>query len=109
MPQITWYREGIELSPAFERAHIKKTTSDSTLRIEHVRAEHAGAYAVKLSSPIGLAETHGRIDLLDDDPSPRFVSALPNELAVGVGEPVLLDVVLSGRPLPEATWMKVRH
>ena len=109
MPQITWFREGIELSPAFERAHIKKTASDSTLCIEHVRAEHTGAYAVKLSSPIGLAEAHGRIDFLDDDPSPRFVSALPLELVVVLGEPVILGVVLAGQPLPEATWMKVPH
>lgn len=108
VPQITWYHEGIEISPAFERAHVKKTESESTLRIDRVRAELSGAYTVKLTSPIGIAETRCRIDLLDDPLSPRFRSALPEELEVVAGEPFVLGVHLTGQPPPEALWLKVR-
>lgn len=127
-PQITWYKDGIQLSSSSERVKIRQIGSTCALTIPTVSELDCGRYTCEATNSKGRVSTFARLQVVSD---PRLFEAdsrlkeiahgrHPAELGeslpiftmrlrdrrVQVTYPVRLTCQIVGYPQPEILWYK---
>ncbi|KAL7737597.1 hypothetical protein ACLKA6_007710 [Drosophila palustris] len=127
-PQITWYKDGIQLSSSSERVKIRQIGSTCALTIVTVSELDSGRYTCEATNSKGRVSTFARLQVVSD---PRLFEAdsrlkeiahgrHPAELGeslpiftmrlrdrrVQVTYPVRLTCQIVGYPAPEIHWYK---
>ncbi|XP_051862027.1 muscle M-line assembly protein unc-89 isoform X46 [Drosophila albomicans] len=127
-PQITWYKDGIQLSSSSDRVKIRQIGSTCALTIATVVELDSGRYTCEATNSKGRVSTFARLQVVSD---PRLYEAdsrlkeiahgrHPAELGeslpiftmrlrdrrVQVTYPVRLTCQIVGYPTPEILWYK---
>ncbi|XP_034651180.1 LOW QUALITY PROTEIN: muscle M-line assembly protein unc-89-like [Drosophila subobscura] len=127
-PQITWYKDGIQLSSSSERVRIRQIGSTCALTIPTVSDLDSGRYTCEATNSKGRVSTFARLQVVSDsrlyeadsrlkeiahgrnvaevgDSLPIFTMRL-RDRRVQVTYPVRLTCQIVGYPVPEILWYK---
>ncbi|XP_068144676.1 titin homolog isoform X2 [Drosophila tropicalis] len=127
-PQVTWYKDGIQLSSSSERVRIRQIGSTCALTITTVSELDSGRYTCEATNAKGRVSTFARLQVVSDprlyeadsrlkeiahgrnaadvgDSLPIFTMRL-RDRRVQVTYPVRLTCQIVGYPQPEILWYK---
>ncbi|XP_039476218.1 hemicentin-1 [Oreochromis aureus] len=100
-PSITWQREGVPIATG----HRLAVLPNGALKFSRVTLGDAGTYQCLAKNEAGVAV--GRTKLVLQVPP---VLSVPHvEYMAVLGQPVSLECIADGQPLPEVTWHKERR
>jgi hypothetical protein len=98
---IHWYKNGIPL----EESPSVSIQGDKSLLLIGGNPEDEGHYTCRAVNAAGNASMHVNVEFIK---KPQFMDATNSNLAIIVGQPLLLDCSLKETPKPATiTWMKV--
>jgi hypothetical protein len=103
MSSWSWRQDGSAV--AFLPGAHSRGFNTYTLSIPSVSAQSAGYYEVQVSNYLGSA-TSARAKLTVLPPTRPSVTSGPLSTAVKIGEPLTLNVVAKGSPVPSVQWLK---
>lgn len=99
-PEVTFYKDGEEIS-AEAHIQIKKEMNDIyQLEIENIRIIMSGEYECRIKNEAGEASSKGVVTVSS---KPKFLKDL-TDLNIATGDNILLEVVVTGNPSPKVTW-----
>ncbi|XP_017077859.1 myosin light chain kinase, smooth muscle-like isoform X4 [Drosophila eugracilis] len=127
-PQVTWFKDGIQLSSSSERVKIRQIGSTCALTISTVSELDSGRYTCEATNSKGRVSTFARLQVVSDsriyeadsrlkeitqgrnvadvgDSLPIFTMRL-RDRRVQVTYPVRLTCQVVGYPVPEILWYK---
>nr|XP_044249283.1 muscle M-line assembly protein unc-89 isoform X4 [Drosophila takahashii] len=127
-PQVTWFKDGIQLSSSSERVKVRQIGSTCALTIATVSELDSGRYTCEATNSKGRVSTFARLQVVSDsriyeadsrlkeiahgrnvadvgDSLPIFTMRL-RDRRVQVTYPVRLTCQIVGYPLPEILWYK---
>jgi len=127
-PQVTWFKDGIQLSSSSERVKIRQIGSTCALTIATVSELDSGRYTCEATNSKGRVSTFARLQVVSDsriyeadsrlkeiahgrnvadvgDSLPIFTMRL-RDRRVQVTYPVRLTCQIVGYPVPEILWYK---
>ncbi|XP_033155962.1 muscle M-line assembly protein unc-89-like isoform X2 [Drosophila mauritiana] len=127
-PQVTWFKDGIQLSSSSERVKIRQIGSTCALTIATVSELDSGRYTCEATNSKGRVSTFARLQVVSDsriyeaDSRLKEIAHGRNEADVGdslpiftmrlrdrrvqVTYPVRLTCQIVGYPVPEILWYK---
>ncbi|XP_076362329.1 protein Obscurin-like isoform X2 [Tachypleus tridentatus] len=102
-PNVTWIKDGTELTIDGKCMMVKEDASDSfTLVLNRVTKEDAGEYKCRITNKYGEESTGCKLTV---KAHPKFVQGLKDIEGIEEQE-VLLTVKVAGEPKPNVTWIK---
>ncbi|XP_069497466.1 hemicentin-1 isoform X2 [Ambystoma mexicanum] len=101
-PSITWLKDGRPVNTA--EGHIGLESSGRILKISKALLEDAGRYTCVATNAAGEAQNHVQLHV-HEPPSIEDAGEMQNETVV-VDNPIQLECIASGNPLPAITWFK---
>ncbi|KAH8347927.1 hypothetical protein KR084_002412 [Drosophila pseudotakahashii] len=127
-PQVTWFKDGIQLSSSSERVKVRQIGSTCALTIATVSELDSGRYTCEATNSKGRVSTFARLQVVSDsriyeadsrlkeiahgrnvadvgDSLPIFTMRL-RDRRVQVTYPVRLTCQIVGYPVPEILWYK---
>lgn len=106
-PDLTWYKDGkiLSINDRFTVECLDKEKGNYALHIDDVKCSDSGRYKCVAKNPAG--ETFCSASLLVNEKlfGPEFGELTPT-LNVNEGDDLILEIPLSGKPLPKVTWYK---
>ncbi|XP_052132282.1 obscurin-like, partial [Frankliniella occidentalis] len=104
-PELSWYKDGQEISSTDERFHIVKETSETyVLVIEKVRLDDSGSYSVVARNEVSQTSEFYKVAVQ----SPPFFTQkiAPRKIEVREGDFTTFTVKVDGDPKPRVRWFK---
>ncbi|XP_060843297.1 muscle M-line assembly protein unc-89 [Rhopalosiphum padi] len=102
-PKISWYKDGFELF-SNRRQRVNTDNGMSTLYIHQAEYSDEGEIKCSATNRAGHAITKARLRL-EAPPMVRLPQDYEDGLLLEQNEPMRLKVSVSGRPLPQVTWL----
>uniref|UniRef100_A0A2H8TSL4 Titin n=1 Tax=Melanaphis sacchari TaxID=742174 RepID=A0A2H8TSL4_9HEMI len=102
-PKISWYKDGFELF-SNRRQRVNTDNGMSTLYIHQAEYSDEGEIKCSATNRAGHAITKARLRL-EAPPMVRLPQDYEDGLLLEQNEPMRLKVSVSGRPLPQVTWI----
>ncbi|XP_072488821.1 hemicentin-2 isoform X7 [Notamacropus eugenii] len=99
-PTVQWLRSG---RPAGEFAGVDVSTDGAMLRIDHVEPHHNGLFACQATNEAGTAGAEVEV-LVHEHPSVTILGG--ENLTVPFLQPVTIQCVAAGMPMPSLSWWK---
>ncbi|XP_037089116.1 titin-like isoform X2 [Pollicipes pollicipes] len=103
-PQITWFKNGVELTPN-DRAVTSHDDTHVTLTLERATEDDAGKYTCCLKNAAGTSKSTAEVLVRKILAAPVFDHRLKAQVAQP-GQEVVMKVQVSGIPPPNVTWTK---
>lgn len=115
-PKLEWSKDGKPLEVAAKdkvsgeplyKVHTAPVGSDqisSEMEILHFRLSDIGRYAAVATNDVGTTE--GPFTLTMQSLAPTFVKSLEPTKEVHEGEPLILECLVDGSPLPVVQWYR---
>lgn len=102
-PKISWFKDGFELF-SNRRQRVNTDNGMSTLYIHQAEYSDEGEIKCSATNRAGHAITKARLRL-EAPPMVRLPQDYEEGLLLEQNEPMRLKVSVSGRPLPQVTWL----
>ncbi|XP_025153244.1 obscurin isoform X6 [Harpegnathos saltator] len=111
-PELKWLRNGDEIVP--DNQHIKivsQPDGSHALVLDKTTPEDIGEYQVVAGNTEGTASCKAKLDVSTktrpDTPEEKPVFTNPmRDVSVEEGQPLTLDVLFVGNPIPDVSWTK---
>ncbi|ESO04842.1 hypothetical protein HELRODRAFT_78348, partial [Helobdella robusta] len=104
VPEITWYKNGVEVRPDKNHDIIKKEALVQLI-IRHATQEDTGRYVCVAKNEGGQVQSSAQLNVKAPQEPPRFLDRLQST-SVREGDTVKLSVRVTGKPEPEVTWFR---
>ncbi|XP_029776920.1 hemicentin-2, partial [Suricata suricatta] len=99
-PNITWFKDGLELSLDTEAVY---TRGGRQLQLARARGADAGTYTCKASNRVGVTEKTTRLEVYVP-PTIEGTGGGPRVVKAVAGKPLALECVAKGHPPPTLSW-----